>query len=48
MLQYSSLSFLDSDEGLDEFEDPDWIPIEVKTRILRIENFRLSDVGSYR
>ena len=39
---------LETSEDIDEFEESEWIPLEVKTSTLRIENFRLSDIGSYR
>ena len=47
-LSISILIDLETSEDIDEFEESEWIPLEVKTRTLRIENFRLSDIGSYR
>ena len=39
---------LELDEDLDEGAGQDWTPIEVETRTLRMENFRVSDIGGYR
>ena len=42
------LKKIESDDDLDEIQDQDWTPIEVTTKKLRIENFRIADIGSYR
>ena len=35
-------------DDLDDVAAQDWTNLDVKTRVLRIENFRLSDIGTYR
>ena len=46
---YTGFLFIVFDDGdLDEDANFDWTHLNVRTRVLRIENFSLSDIGSYR